>query len=505
MTTPPAILAIDQGTTNTKVIAFDAVGRIVARASRVNAVSHPQPGWAGQSATEVWNGVRAAIDEVVDALRNRFEISGLAISNQRETVVVWDARTGEPVGPGILWQCRRTSARCHDLRARNLEPEIVRRSGLGLDALFSATKIAWLLESRPGLRVRAEAGELCAGTMDAWLIWMLTGGLHATDLSNASRTQLLNLDTLVWDAWLADVFQVPLQIMPQIRPSDATFGTTRAGATNLPAGLPILAVMGDSHAALYGHSVLGAGEVKVTCGTGSSLISVTGGRVSSLNGLSSTIAWQKGETAFHALEGNISVSGQTAALTANLLGLEDAEALTRLALTVPDTDGVVLVPAFAGLGAPHWKEDARGTISGMTLGSQPAHIARAALEAIALQIVDVLKAMECDLGRPFPVIAVDGGASANDMLMQLLADLSDCPVRRGAIVELSAFGVARLAAGTLGLSWPSGSADDAVLFSPAMAPEMRLRLLSRWREAVTRASSDTPDKALTLGREKALS
>ncbi|WP_395652367.1 FGGY family carbohydrate kinase [Brevundimonas sp.] len=492
MTTARAILAIDQGTTNTKVVVFDALGRIVARASRPNVVAHPQPAWAEQSAIEVWEGVREAIAEAVESIGDRFDICGVAISNQRESVVVWDAITGEPVGPSILWQCRRTSARCQALRAQKLEPQIVARSGLGLDALFSATKIAWLLDSRPGLRARAERGDLRAGTMDAWLIWKLTGGVHATDLSNASRTQLLNLDSLTWDPWLADAFQVPLAILPQIRPSNAVFGETRDGATRLRAGLPILAVMGDSHAALYGHSITGVGEVKVTCGTGSSLISVTDRRVSSSNGLSSTIAWQKGDTAFHALEGNISVSGQTAALTAALLGLEDAEALTRLAQTVPDADGIVLVPAFAGLGAPHWKEDARGTISGMTLGSRPAHVARAALDAIALQIVDVLKAMESDLGQSFPVIAVDGGASANDMLMQLLADLSGCPVRRGTIVELSAFGVARLAAESLGLRWASGSTDNAVVFTSAMAPDTRQRISSRWRQAVTRASITIP-------------
>ncbi len=288
-----------------------------------------------------------------------------------------------------------------------------------------------------------------------------------------------------------------MAILPEIRASDGMFGET-AGTTCLPDGIPIIAAMGDSHAALFGHGVDAAGAVKVTCGTGSSLMSVTGQRIISSNQLSGTIAWSRSGEALHALEGNISVSGKTAAFAAELLGLPDEEALTDLAATVQDTDGVVLVPAFAGLGAPHWLDHARGLITGMTLGTRPAHVARAALEAIALQIADVLSAMEADLGLTFPFIHVDGGASGSDFLMQLLADLTDRPVRRGAVAELSAYGVARMAAISLGKPWAT-NLEAVKVFGPSMAPRSRLRILARWRDAVARAGApsicpdDNPD------------
>ena len=477
-----AILAIDQGTTNTKVLVFASDGALLARASRPNRTDHPNPAWAEQSASAIWDGVAEAIAEVAVG---DYEFVGIAVSNQRESVVVWDAATGVPVGPCILWQCRRTSDRCARLREAGLEAEIVDRSGLAIDSLFSAAKIAWLMDQAPDGRARAARGELRAGTIDSWLLWNLTGGRHATDVSNASRTQLFNLDTLSWDARLSEIFDVPLAILPEVLASDGAFGMTAAGTTALPAGIPILAMAGDSHAALFGHGVSTPGGVKVTCGTGSSILSLTGRRIRSTNGLSSTIAWGLGPDVLHAVEGNISVSGHTAAFTVGLLGLKDEVELTALAASVADSGGVVLVPAFVGLGAPHWNDEARGLVCGMTLGTTRAHLARAALEAIALQIADVLAAMEADLGRTFDAVHVDGGAAANDLLMQLLSDVSDRPIRRGVTVELSALGAARMTGRLIApLTDSERSQHD---FRPTMPAVVRERLRTRWADALARA------------------
>jgi len=487
-----AILAIDQGTTNTKVLVFAGDGALLARASRPNRTDHPHPAWAEQSASAIWDGV---VDAIAEVAAGDYEIAGIAVSNQRESVVVWDAATGEPVGPCILWQCRRTSDRCARLRDAGLEAEIVDRSGLAIDPLFSAAKIAWLLDQAPDGRPRAARGELRAGTIDSWLLWNLTGGRHATDVSNASRTQLFNLDTLSWDPRLADIFDVPLSILPEVLASNGGFGATTAEATALPAGVPILAMAGDSHAALFGHGVSTPGGVKVTCGTGSSILSLTDRRIRSHNGLSSTIAWGLDADVLHAVEGNISVSGHTAAFTVGLLGLKDEAELTALASSVPDSGGVVMVPAFVGLGAPHWNDQARGLVCGMTLGTTRAHVARAALEAIALQITDVLAAMEADLGRTFDAVHVDGGAAANDLLMQLLSDVSDRPIRRGASVELSALGAARMTGRVQDVSGKAVS--DPPDFRPTMPPLTREALRTRWADALARtllapAAPETP-------------
>lgn len=484
MMSGPLILAIDQGTTNTKGLLVTGSGEIVARTSRPMAVAYPRPGWAEQSAVDIWRTVADVIAELaIDA--GARPVAGLAISNQRESVIVWDAATGEPIGPCIIWQCRRSSEICAALRAVGHEAEVVERSGLGLDPMFPAAKLAWLIASVPGARARAERGELRAGTVDAWLIWNLTGR-HATDHSNASRTQLFNLRTLDWDPALAKLFRVPLRMLPDIQPSDSVFGATVDGATALPAGIPVHAVLGDSHAALYGHGFRDAGRIKATCGTGSSLMLVTDRRIHSSHGLSSTIAWSKGRNVLHALEGNILVSGHTAAFATRLLGLSDEAALTALAETVPSSDGVVFVPALAGLGAPHWCDTARGLITGMSLGTAPAHVARAALEAIALQIRDVFIAMQADLDAELPSLSVDGGASRNDVLMQLLADLIDRPVMRGASAEVSALGVARLAAEALGI-WDGGREAEATVFRPKMPAADRDAIVSRWNEAIARA------------------
>lgn len=478
------ILAIDQGTTNTKAVLVGPEGEILAQASRPTKVTYPQPGWAESSADDIWASVAGVIEEIV-ALG--FSVTAIGLSNQRESVVLWDAVTGRPVGPCVIWQCGRSAPRCEALKADGYEPDAIAHTGLTLNPMFSAGKLAWLLDHVPEGRARAARGELKAGTVDAWLLWNLTAGArHATDHSNASRTQLMNLTTLAWDPEMARLFDIPLEVLPEIRPSDSLFGETAPGATALPAGVPIHAAMGDSHAALYGHGLDGPGRIKATCGTGSSLMTVTKERIWSAHGLSSTIAWSRAGGALHALEGNISVSGHTVAFVTKLLGLRDELALTDLALTVPDSGGVALVPALAGLGAPHWRDEARGLVSGMNLGTTPAHLARAALEAVALQIHDVFMAMQADLHADLPVLNVDGGASRNDMLMQLLADLIDRPVVRADAAELSALGAARLAAEGMGIAAPPVRPAERT-FEPSMSAEVRGETVARWQDALRRA------------------
>jgi glycerol kinase len=482
-----AILAIDQGTSNTKALLVAGDGSVLLSRSRPIRVDYPRAGWAEQSASEIWETVAALIGQV-HAAAPEVTVAAVAISNQRETVVLWEAATGRPLAPAVIWQCQRSADRLTALRAGGHAGEIAARSGLGLDPLFPAAKIAWLLDSVPGARERAARGELRCGTIDAWLLWNLTGGaVHATDHSNASRTQLFNLDTLGWDAELARLFDVPLGILPTILPSDSRFGELAAGATALPAGTPIHAMLGDSHAALFGHGIDVPGQGKATIGTGSSLMVATERRVHSSHGLSSTIAWFRGGAAQHALEGNISVSGHAAAFATTLLGLADEAALTALAETVPDSEGVVFVPALGGLGAPHWCTSARGTISGMSLSSRPAHIARATLEAIALQIGDVLDAIDADLGSDLCELLVDGGASRNPVLVQLLADLLDRPVVRPHVAEASALGVARLAGEAIGLMPAARAPRDADTFLPVMTASRRDAIRRHWRTAVTRA------------------
>jgi glycerol kinase len=480
------ILSIDQGTTNTKALLVAPGGTVLLSRSKPTPVAYPKPGWAEQSATAIWDAVRSLIEEVIAAAPD-VAIAAIAISNQRETVVVWEAETGRPIAPAILWQCRRSADRCAALRAAGHEAEIVARSGLPVDPLFPAAKVAWLLDSAPGARDRAVRGELRCGTIDSWLLWNLTGGtVHATDHGNASRTQLFNLDTLDWDPELARLFDVPLGLMPRIVASDSRFGNVAGGLLPLADGMPVHAMLGDSHAALYAHGA----RTKATIGTGSSVMTTTGGRARSAHGLSSTIAWSRGGSVQYALEGNISVSGQAAAFATALLGLADEAALTELAASVPDSAGVVFVPALAGLGAPHWCSSARGTISGMSLGTRPAHVARATLEAIALEIGDVVAAVEADLGATIPELSVDGGAASNPLLMQLLADLLDKKIARPRVTEASALGAARLASEALGLARSGEAQVEADGFEPLLAADQRENIRRNWREAVALAMVD---------------
>jgi glycerol kinase len=481
--TSELILAIDQGTTNTKALLVDASGRALLQASVPNIVTYPQPGWAEQSATALVEGVKTVIAEVV-AKTGSTDVAGIAISNQRESILVWDAATGQPIGPVVIWQCRRSAPKCDALRAAGHAETIEAKTGLALDPLFPAAKIAWLLDNTPGARARAEAGELRTGTVDSWLLWNLTGGaVHATDHSNASRTQLFNTETLTWDADLCALFDVPPKMLPEVRSSDSEFGRVATGVSALSSGVPIRAMIGDSHAALFGHGVRTPGTVKATYGTGTSLMALTPSRVRSTHGISSTIAWSQNGQVQHALEGNISVSGQTAAFTAELLGLADAAALSALAETVPDSNGVAFVPALVGLGAPHWRSDARGTITGMTLGTKPAHLARAALEAIAFQVADVYSAMEADMGTPLGELRADGGASRNAMLMQFQSDILGRPVVAAAAPEVSALGAAALAFSSLGISMPGVPA--AGHFTPHMDAATSQSHRQRWQSAVT--------------------
>nr|WP_245895312.1 FGGY-family carbohydrate kinase [Devosia submarina] len=383
-----------------------------------------------------------------------------------------------------MWQCRRSAPKCDKLRAAGHAGTIEAKTGLALDPLFPAGKIAWLLDHVPGARARAEAGELRAGTVDSWLLWNLSGGaVHATDHSNAARTQLFNTQTLCWDAALCELFGVPLSLLPEVRSSNAQFGHLAGGATALPAGVPIHAMIGDSHAALFGHGVRTPGTAKATYGTGTSLMALTSDRVGSTHGLSSTIAWSQGGKVQHALEGNISVSGQAAAFAAELLGLPDAAALSALAETVFDSNGVAFVPALVGLGAPYWRADARGSITGMSLGTKPAHLARAALEAIAFQVADVYRAMEADMDAPLGELRADGGASRNQNIMQFEADILDRPVAAAAAPEVSALGAAALAFSAIGISVPGVPA--ASRFTPQMDDATRNKHRQRWQSAIT--------------------
>lgn len=478
------ILAIDQGTTNTKALVFDATGKIVAQASAACTTDYPRPGWAEQSAEEIRDTTRAVIDVACKGIEDR--IAAIGISNQRETLVVWDAETGSPVGPAPLWQCRRTADACATLIEAGHAKDVAALTGLGINPLFPASKLAWILQNRPEAADLARAGRLRAGTVDSWLLWTLTSGsVHATDHSNASRTLLFDIGALEWSSQLAEIFGVPISCLPSALPSDSRFGVTAAGASALPVGVPILAMMGDSHAALYGHGIRTAGIVKVTYGTGSSLMTLTDSAPASSNGLSGTIAWTTQDGTAYALEGNITVSAQAAAFMAQLVGAADASVLSELAQSVPDSGGVCFVPALAGLGAPHWHDAARGTITGLTHASKPTHLARAAFEAIAHQVADVFEAMEQDLGHPLGAIRADGGASRNDFLMQIQTDLLGRPLNRSAIPEIGAFGVASLAAQSIGAPFNTSSAHPES-FQSRVSEQDRFVARRYWHDAIAR-------------------
>jgi glycerol kinase len=477
------VLAIDQGTTNTKALLIDDQGQVLARASAPLTTNYPRPGWAEQSAADIWTSVQQVIADIV---AKTSPPDAIAIANQRETLVLWDSQTHQPICPAPIWQCRRTADDCAALIAAGHDPQVIKATGLGINPLFPASKLAWALRNVPAAKDLHTQGRLRAGTVDSWLLWNLTGGASfATDHSNASRTQLFDTRSLNFSQDLGAIFGAPTDCLPTPLPSDACFGTTAAGTTALPEGIPIHAMMGDSHAALYGHGIREPGAVKATYGTGSSLMTLTPARAASTHGLSGTIAWTDRTGTAYALEGNITVSAQAAAFMAGLLGLPDAAALSELAQTVPDAGGTMFVPSLAGLGAPHWNDAARGTIAGMTHATTPAHLARATFEAIAHQITDVLQAMEADIGQPLAHLRADGGASGNGFLMQLQADLIDRPVEAATVEEIGALGVAGMAMAALGCDLIPTA--DATLYTPHLPDAQRRLARTRWEMAIRQA------------------
>jgi glycerol kinase len=486
------VLAIDQGTTNTKVVILDEHNAVVSRAQRPVASSYPRPGWVEQDPEAIWRGVADAIDECLAGLPGR-PPEAVGISNQRESVLVWERATGTPLGPVISWQCRRTAAFCARLRDGGAQALLEQRTGLTVDPLFSASKIRWLLDALPDGQRRAAAGELCAGTIDAWLVWNLTAGsIHACDVTNASRTQLFNLRERTWDAEILALFGVPPAVLPEVRPSCGIFGAT-AGAGRLPSGVPVAAAIGDSHAALFGHAAFAGGGVKATYGTGSSLMTPARRLLPSRHGLSTTVAWALPDETTYALEGNITTTGAAIEWLGRLLSLPDpVGGVTALAGAVEHACGVYLVPAFAGLGAPYWDAEARGLLCGVTHGTTAAHVARAAVEAIAYQVRDVFDAMREDGAAP-EVLLADGGATRSAELMQFQSDILGVPVVRSDAADVSACGAAWLAGLAVGV-WPSLDAlarlpRQSTRFVPRMGEVDRDARHAGWKAAVARAQS----------------
>jgi glycerol kinase len=484
------ILAIDQGTTNTKALLVNPAGAIVARAACPVDVAYPRPAWVEQDGLALWHSVRQAADACLTQAGDP-PLAAVAIANQRETALIWDRRTGEPLGPAVVWQCRRTASFCEELRAQGAGELLHQRTGLALDPLFSASKLRWLLDHVPNGHARAAAGEICAGNVDSWLLWNLSGGeVHACDMTNAARTQLLDLRTQTWDAELCALFGVPQAALPRLQPSSSHFGTTVA-VGRIPAGVPIGAMIGDSHAALFGQGGFEPGAIKATYGTGSSLMTPTNRPVISTRGLSTTVAWANPRPVF-ALEGNITVTGAAVRWLAGLLGLSGGSAaVAALAEQVESSEGVYLVPAFAGLGAPYWNDAARGVFAGLTQATSAAHLARAAIESIAYQVRDVFDQMAAEAGVELTTLLADGGASQNDRLMQFQADILGQTVLRSASSDVSALGAAYLAGMTVGI-WRS-EAEIAALprprdrFEPRMTAAEREARYTGWREAVDRA------------------
>ena len=481
------ILAIDQGTTNTKAILVNALGQCIEQVSKPVSINFPQPAWVEQDASVIWQSVKDAINECLTKANNP-SLAAIGITNQRESVLAWERKSGKPLGPVITWQCRRTAPFCETLREKKLEKILQEKTGLTIDPLFSASKVRWLLENTLNGKQRAENGEICIGTVDSWVLWNLTGGKqHCCDASNASRTQLFNLHTLSWDDELLNIFDIPKAALPEVLYSSASFGES-INIGSLLGGVPITSLIGDSHAALFGQAGFTAGSVKATYGTGSSLMTPTPNLMLSQKGISSTIAWGLDKVAY-ALEGNISVTGSAVQWLEQLLELDTA-AITKLASQVESTQGLYLVPAFVGLGAPHWDDSARGLVSGLTRGSSRAHLARATLESIAYQIRDVFDVMKTEAKADLNILLADGGGSRNRWLMQFQADILGCPVLANSSADLSALGAAYLAGLQVGM-WKN-QAEIAALprtlerFEPKMSETQREALYDGWKEAVAR-------------------
>jgi glycerol kinase len=487
------VLALDQGTTSSRAIVFDREGVIRASAQREFRQIFPQPGWVEHDATEIWSTQDGVLREVLaKAGIGAGDIAAIGIANQRETTLVWERSTGRPIANAIVWQDRRTAPRCDALRAAGHAALFAQKTGLVLDAYFSGTKLQWLLDQVPDARARAARGELAFGTIDTWLVWQLTAGrVHCTDPSNASRTLLFNIHTGDWDDELLALLDVPRAVLPRIVPSSGICGTARIDGVDLP----IAGIAGDQQAALFGQGCLAPGMAKNTYGTGCFLLMNTGrNAVASHNHLLTTVAWQRDGVTDYALEGSVFIGGAVVQwLRDGLNMIRNAAEVETLASSVPDNGGVYLVPAFAGLGAPHWDAYARGSIFGLTRGTTGGHVARAALEAIAFQSADVLAAMERDAGITLTELRVDGGAAANNLLMQFQADLLGVPVVRPRVLETTALGAAYLAGLATGY-WQS--TDDVAAnrqidrrFEPAAARDRIAGMRADWDKAIARAKA----------------
>lgn len=488
------IMALDLGTTSCRCIIFDKNGRICSAAQKEFTQYFPQPGWVEHDAEEIWatqTGLMYEAMSKIDITIN--EIAGIGITNQRETTVLWDKETGRPVHKAIVWQCRRTAGYCDELKKLGMAEFFRSKTGLVLDAYFSATKLRWLLDNAAGARERAEKGELLFGTVDSWIIWKLTGGkVHVTDYSNASRTMLFNIHTLKWDEEILRVLKIPQQILPEVKPSSHVYGYTDSKLFGRE--VPIAGAGGDQQCALFGQTCFGRGEVKNTYGTGGFMLMNTGtAPVNSHNGLVTTIAWGVDDKVEYALEGSIFVAGAAVQWLRDELGLiRDAAESEVLAKSVPDANGCYVVPAFVGLGAPYWDQYARGAIVGLTRGVNRNHIVRATLESIAYQVNDVLMAMQEDSGMPITSLRVDGGACDNDFLMQFQADILNTSVVRPYCIETTAMGAAYLAGLAVGY-WRSkeeilANHVIAAEFKPQMGQAKRESLLQGWHNAVKAAS-----------------
>lgn len=488
------IMALDLGTTSCRCIIFDKNGRICSAAQKEFTQYFPQPGWVEHDAEEIWatqTGLMYEAMSKIDITIN--EIAGIGITNQRETTVLWDKETGRPVHKAIVWQCRRTAGYCDELKKLGMAEFFRSKTGLVLDAYFSATKLRWLLDNAIGARERAEKGELLFGTVDSWIIWKLTGGkVHVTDYSNASRTMLFNIHTLKWDEEILRVLKIPQQILPEVKPSSHVYGYTDSKLFGRE--VPIAGAGGDQQCALFGQTCFERGEVKNTYGTGGFMLMNTGtAPVNSHNGLVTTIAWGVDDKVEYALEGSIFVAGAAVQWLRDELGLiRDAAESEVLAKSVPDANGCYVVPAFVGLGAPYWDQYARGAIVGLTRGVNRNHIVRATLESIAYQVNDVLTAMQEDSGMPITSLRVDGGACDNDFLMQFQADILNTPVVRPYCIETTAMGAAYLAGLAVGY-WRSkedilANHVIAAEFKPQMGQAKRESLLQGWHNAVKAAS-----------------
>ena len=487
-------MALDAGTTSNRCILFDRGGNICSVAQKEFTQYFPQPGWVEHDANEIWS---TQLEVAQQAMRNigasAGEIAAIGITNQRETTIVWDRATGQPIAPAIVWQCRRTAAYCDQLKARGLTESFRQKTGLVLDAYFSATKLKWILDHVPGARDRAGRGELLFGTVETWLIWNLTGGrVHVTDCSNASRTMLFNINTLQWDEEILRELDIPRAMLPEVRPSSEIYGT--ADPVFFGGPIPIAGAAGDQQAALFGQTCFQPGEAKNTYGTGCFLLMNTGSRpVFSRNGLVTTVAWNIGGQVDYALEGSIFVAGAAIQwLRDQLRFIESAQDSEYMARKVPDTNGCYVVPAFTGLGAPHWDPYARGAILGLTRGTNKYHIIRATLDSIAYQVCDVLRAMQADSGIRLAGLRVDGGASANGYLMQTQADLMDVPVLQPRCLETTAMGAAYLAGLAVGY-WSSREEIRqnwavARTFRPELQEERRAAMLAGWAEALGRVA-----------------